>query len=303
MRACLKISLLRELKFMAKKIIARIDGILKQINHVQEEINGLSFEEFQNGYLIPEAVSFSVSQVGERMNKLEELIGEQYPNLPWKDARKMRNIIVHDYDNVDFKKVYSTATKDLPILKSELLKIKDEIKHTSEKSLYTARLIIRPWDDFDADELFELAKEPEIGEMCGWEPHKHIRDTFFALHNFLEMDGCFAICLKESGDIIGSIGLSFGNNSNIVESDNECELGFWIGKPYWNNGYATEASKKIVEYAFENLNIAKIWCCYYEENIKSKRVQERLNFEFSHKLIDENTNKIKYINMLKKAVY
>lgn len=265
---------------MAKKIIQRIDGVLKQINHVQEELGSVSFEDFLKQKYVPEAVSFSVSQVGERMNKLEELLGNIYPDLPWKAARRMRNIIVHDYDNVRFDEVYSTATKDLPVLKQKLLDIKAELLQTKLHTLETERLYLRPWDDFDADELFELAKEPEIGLWCGWEPHKHIRDTFFALHNFLEFQDTYCICLKNN-EIIGSIGLHLKEQTELTDKDNECELGFWIGKQFWGNGYATEAAQEIIRHAFNDLNIQTIWCSHYEGNNRSKRVQEKLGFKYS----------------------
>ena len=70
---------------------------------------------FQSSYILNEVGCILI-----RMNKLEELLGDKYPNIPWKQARKMRNIIIHDYDHVDFEKVYYTSTKDLPLLKQEL---------------------------------------------------------------------------------------------------------------------------------------------------------------------------------------
>ncbi len=271
---------------MAEKIIQRIDGILKTIQRVQDEIGTISIDKFQENELLQEAISFSISQIGERMNKLEELLGEKYPNIPWKQARKMRNIIIHDYDHVDFEKVYLTASNDLPLLKQELFKIKDDINQVKKNSIETNRLLLRPWDDFDADELFELAQEPDIGFWCGWEPHKHIRDTFFALHNFLEIEETYAICLKSNNRIIGSIGLHFKDNTDLTDKNDEAELGYWIGKPYWNNGYATESGEAIIKHAFEDLCLSRIWCGYYEGNEQSKRVQEKLGFKYHHRLED-----------------
>ena len=272
---------------MAEKIIQRIDGILKHIDYVQKEINNVSFEDFSNGHLLPEAICFSIAQIGERLNKLEELLSERYPHLPWKEARKMRNIIVHDYDEVNFEEVYITATKDLPVLKKELLNIKDDICEISKNALFTKRLMIRRWDDFDACELFELAKDQEIGYWCGFFPHKHIRDSFFALHNFLEDEETYAICLKENRFVIGSISLSTG--TDLAKNKNERELGYWIGKQYWGNGYATEAVEAVISYIFNNMDVSIIWCGRFEGNEKSKRVQEKLGFTYSY------TNKNYYV--------
>ena len=234
------------------------------------------------------ATSFALLQIGERMVKLEQLLSEKYPSLPWKSAIKMRNLLVHDYDVVDLRTVYETATKDIDDLEWWFLKIKDDIKHISDNSLYTKRLLIRPWDDLDADELFELAKEPEIGYWCGWKAHKHIRDTMFALHNFLEIKNTFAICLNTTGQIIGSIGLHFGRYTDLTDKDDECELGYWIGKPFWGNGYAIEACEEIIRYAFEQLGVSTIWCAYYEGNEKSRHMLEKLGFIYHETISNIN---------------
>lgn len=288
---------------MAKKIIQRIDGVLKHISLVKKEMGSISFEDFKMQTLLPDAISFNLAQIGERMNKLEEILKDSYPNLPWKEARRMRNIIVHDYDRVNFELVYKTAMNDLPVLRIELQKVKDDINHTSEKTLVTERLLLRPWTDFDALELFELANEPEIGFWCGWEPHKHIRDSLFVLHNFLENNEIYAICLKDSATIIGSIGLH--SDSELVLSDNEYELGYWIGKTYWNNGYATEAANELIRHAFEDLGATIIWCGYYDGNERSRHVQEKLGFEHHHFCENVEVSQLKtvrkgYTNILTK---
>ena len=218
-------------------------------------------------------------------------------------ARRMRNIIVHDYDNSNPEIIYNTATRDLEELKNMVYKIKDDIKHISDNSILTERLIIRPWDDLDGDELFELAKDPEIGKRCGWEPHKHMRDTMFVLHNFLEKDGTYAICLQNN-DVIGSVGLNFKEDTELVNKDDECKLGYWIGKPYWGRGYATEACCAIIAYAFDNLGVSTIWCSCFDDNKKSEKVIKKLGFEFcyakEHKLKTDTSDKKTNVYCLKR---
>lgn len=68
----------------------------------------------------------------------------------------------------------------------------------------------------------------------------------------------------------------------MTEQYDECELGFWIGKPFWGRGYIPEAAAELIRRGFEELGMNKIWCGYYDGNIKSKRTQEKLKFVFHH---------------------
>lgn len=121
---------------MDSKIIQRIDGVLKSINEVIEEMNGISFDAFLNNRMLMGAVSFGLIQIGERMVKLEQLLRDKYPELPWSQARKMRNIIVHDYENANQKTIYDTAINDLEVLEGCFL----ELKTTSSTFLKTPYL-------------------------------------------------------------------------------------------------------------------------------------------------------------------
>ena len=289
---------------MDDKTIQRIDGVIKLIDKIHSTVDGLSYDEFLNGEFYLEAVAFNIIQLGERMVKLEKLLKDKYPNIPWPKAKAMRNIIVHEYENANPYIIYKTATEDVVVLKDEFLKVKDDIKHISENSIKTKRLLLRPWDDADAGVLLELAKDPEIGKWCGWEPHKNIRDTLFSLHNFLEVKETYAICLKESGEIVGSISLMF--DGDLLKGDNECELGFWIGTKYQRNGYAFEAAAEIIRHAFIDLGIKTIWCSYFEGNIKSKQLQEKLGFAFCYSYEKTNVQNpelkhICYVNSLTKG--
>lgn len=147
-------------------------------------------------------------------------------------------------------------------------------------TLITPRLILRPWEKNDAESLYECAKDPNVGPVAGWQPHKNIEESLNVIKNILNGEQCYAVCLKTDNRAIGSIELKFNSNSNMTQRDDECELGYWIGKPFWGNGYITEASKRLISYGFESLNLSKIWCGYYEGNEKSKRVQEKCGFVF-----------------------
>ena len=68
----------------------------------------------------------------------------------------------------------------------------------------------------------------------------------------------------------------------MTEREDECELGYWIGKPFWGQGLIPEAGEAILRYAFENLGMRAVWCGYYDGNEKSRRVQEKLGFVYKY---------------------
>jgi len=81
--------------------------------------------------------------------------------------------------------------------------------------------------------------------------------------------------LKETGLPIGSIGL---HHRDLAEKDDEGELGYWLGVPYWGLGLVPEAAREVLRHAFEDLDLKQVWCAYYEGNERSRRVQEKLGF-------------------------
>jgi RimJ/RimL family protein N-acetyltransferase len=146
--------------------------------------------------------------------------------------------------------------------------------------LETERLIMRPWVEEDAEECFRYAQDPEVGSPCGWPAHTCVEDSRNVIKNVLNGPECYAVCSKETGKPIGSIELILHGESNKTHADTECELGYWMGKPYWGQGLIPEASKEMLRHGFEDLGMEKIWCGYYEGNEKSKRVQEKLGFKY-----------------------
>lgn len=144
----------------------------------------------------------------------------------------------------------------------------------------TERLILRPWESADAEECYKYAKDPLVGPPCGWPPHTSIKNSREIIEKFLSSEGNYAIVLKETGKMIGSISLRF--HSDLAESDDEAELGYWLGVPYWGQGIVPEASRELLRYAFEDLKLARVWCGFYDGNAKSNRVQDKLGFKYHH---------------------
>lgn len=148
--------------------------------------------------------------------------------------------------------------------------------------LTTERLVLRPWKESDAESLFEYAKDPEVGPRAGWPPHKSVEESLNIIRNVLSGTECYAICEKGSDIAIGAAELMLNGHTYKTERDDECELGYWLGKPFWGRGYMPEAAAELIRHGFEDLGMTTIWCGYHDGNNKSKRVQEKLGFTYHH---------------------
>ena len=147
--------------------------------------------------------------------------------------------------------------------------------------LETKRLLLRPWQESDAESLYEYAKDPDVGPPAGWPPHTSVDNSREIIRNVLSIPETYAVCLK-GGAAIGSIGLKLNGYTDMTNREDECELGYWLGKPFWGQGLIPEAAAELLRYAFEERNMRAVWCGYYEGNEKSRRVQQKLGFVYQY---------------------
>lgn len=154
-------------------------------------------------------------------------------------------------------------------------------------TLETERLFLRPWKMEDAESLFKYASHPKVGPICGWTPHQDPEESRSVLQNILMVPETYAMVLKETGEAIGSISLMFGDAGSLPMQEGECELGYWLGVPYWGQGLMPEAAKELLRHAFEDLNCNGVWCGYYEGNTQSRRVIEKCGFTYDHRAENE----------------
>ena len=148
--------------------------------------------------------------------------------------------------------------------------------------LETGRLILRRWEEADAEELYQYAKDPAVGPIAGWPPHTSVENSREIIRDVLTAPETYAVMLKETGKPVGSIGIMFGKNGNAPMGEQEAEIGYWIGVPYWGQGLIPEAVRELLRRCFEDLNCTAVWCGYYDGNLKSKRVQEKCGFRYHH---------------------
>lgn len=148
--------------------------------------------------------------------------------------------------------------------------------------LETERLILRPWEESDAESLYEYAKDERVGPIAGWPVHTDVENSREIIRAVLSVPETYAVCLKEDNRAIGSVGLLIGKASNLDIPDTEGEIGYWIGVPFWGQGLIPEAVRELIRHAFCDLKLKRLWCGYFEGNEKSKRVQEKCGFVYHH---------------------
>ena len=148
--------------------------------------------------------------------------------------------------------------------------------------LETKRLILRPCQEEDAEELYKYAKDPRVGPIAGWPVHTSVENSLEIIRGVLSSPETYAVVLKETNKPVGSIGLLFKDTAHAPVTDTEVEIGYWIGVPYWGQGLIPEAIRELQRRCFEDLGCTGMWCGYYDGNIKSKRAQENCGFVFHH---------------------
>jgi ribosomal-protein-alanine N-acetyltransferase len=142
--------------------------------------------------------------------------------------------------------------------------------------LETERLMLRPFKLSDAKQVQILAGDKRIASTTMNIPHPYedgIAEDWIKSHEETFNNGkgiVYAITSKDNGGLIGAISLM-----NLTDH-NSAGLGYWIGVPYWNNGYCTEAGKAVLEYAFQENGLNRVYALFLSRNPASGRVLEKL---------------------------
>lgn len=152
--------------------------------------------------------------------------------------------------------------------------------------LETERLLLRPWEDADAESLYAYAKDPLIGPIAGWPPHTSVANSLEIIHGVLSAPETYAVVLKATGEPVGSVGIMFAGAGSAPIGEHEAEIGYWIGVPYWGQGLIPEAVRALLRRCFTALDCTGVWCGYYDGNTKSARVQEKCGFVYHHTVKD-----------------
>lgn len=145
----------------------------------------------------------------------------------------------------------------------------------------TARLVLRPWRMEDAEDLYEYAKDPEVGLNAGWKPHDDVEESRKIIKWFTDPEKpgvLFALEEKESGRVIGSLGIEEDGHRPGVEG--VFSLGYALSHVCWGKGLMTEAANAAIDYAFQVLGARLLSITHYPFNARSKRVIEKCGFHY-----------------------
>lgn len=146
--------------------------------------------------------------------------------------------------------------------------------------LQTERLVLRRFNQKDAPDVQRLAGAWEVARTLLWVPHPYddgVAEEWISQHRsaFERGEGMnFAVVLRERGELGGACGLT------INSQDANAELGYWIGVPYWGQGYATEAAREVVRYGFEELGLHRIYAAHFGNNPASGRVLTKIGMSY-----------------------
>ena len=145
----------------------------------------------------------------------------------------------------------------------------------------TERLVLRSWRKSDLGDLYEYAKVDGVGQMAGWIPHKSIEESKAILDMFIGEKKTLALELKESGKVIGSIGLEDFEPKDIHGEEMQGrEIGYVLSKAYWGRGLMPEAVNAVIDCCFRELGFDYVTCSHFKRNGQSRRVIEKCGFQF-----------------------
>ncbi len=207
--------------------------------------------------------------------KCLEIAKREHPDLIVLQSRSPSCGVNQRYDGT-----FSGTLIESSGITAQLLREKGFPVADVEDLLVTERLILRKWNESDAGNLYRYAKDPEVGPIAGWPPHQSVEESLDVIRNVFNGAEAYAICLKTDNKAIGAVELKLNGHTDLTDRDDECELGYWLGKPFWGQGIVPEAVREILRHAFEDIGMQKVWCGYYDGNIKSKRVQEKCGFRY-----------------------
>ena len=103
----------------------RVEDMLEAIERIEERIEGLDFEGFEGDARTVESVAFNLLILGEAAAQLPEDLRTAHPDIPWPQIRGLRNVIAHEYFDLDVRTLWNTVQRSLPAMTPALRRMLD----------------------------------------------------------------------------------------------------------------------------------------------------------------------------------
>lgn len=168
--------------------------------------------------------------------------------------------------------------------------------------LETERLILRPLRMSDARDLYAYARDPQVSRHVLWDAHASLGESRQFLRGAIRQyrrgdPGSFAITLKESGRMIGTVGFMWVNLDH-----RSAEVGYSLSRDYWNRGIMTEAVRRVVAFGFDQLKLNRIEAQHEVDNPASGRVMAHVGMRYEGTLRQRIKNKGQYVDVALYAI-
>ena len=144
--------------------------------------------------------------------------------------------------------------------------------------MQTERILLRPWLNTDAEALYKYACDPDVGTRAGWPPHKSVEESREVIRTVFHNDTTWAIVLRETGEAIGAMGYMPDCPLNLPAREGEPLVGYWVGKPYWNQGICTEALQLMLDHIRRTTHYTSLISSHFVDNPASGWVMEKCGF-------------------------
>ena len=184
---------------------------------------------------------------------------------------------------------------------------KDQIVRIFTKipTLTTERLTLRRLKPSDYRDMFEYACRPEVTKYLLWEPHNSSQRTYdylaylqtlYRKRDFYD----WAVVTNDEKKMIGTCGFT-----TLDFSHNAAEVGYVLNPRYWGRGIATEAVRRVLDFAFRELNVRRVEAKYIIGNDASRRVMEKCGFTYegtlrrAYRMYDNNLREVRCYSMLR----
>jgi [ribosomal protein S5]-alanine N-acetyltransferase len=147
---------------------------------------------------------------------------------------------------------------------------------TTLPTLETARLKLRPYSEADIAELVALIGARKVAATTLRIAHPYTEQDARAFLALAQEPGkiWLATTLRSDGRQIGGVGL------RVEDPHQHAELGYWLGVPYWRQGYATEAAGEMLRYGFVELGLHRIFASHFRHNPASGRILLKLGMRY-----------------------